>query len=130
MDNPNLETLRVGYEALVAGNLDTVVGLFDEGIKAHVPGRSPVAGDYDGVEQVVGYVSKLMELSGGTLRFQTHCLMADEEHGVALINDKAERPGKALDSNNIHAWHLGGGRLNEIWIYPGDLYAWDAFWSD
>jgi hypothetical protein len=72
VDNPNLETLRVGYEALVAGNLDTVAGLLAEGIKAHVPERSPVAGD---------------------------------------------------------SRHLGGGRLKEIWIYPGDLHAWDA-WSD
>lgn len=130
MDNHNLETLRVGYEALVAGNLGVVVGLFDESVKAHVPGRSPVAGDYDGVDAVVGYVSKLMELSAGTLRFKTHALMADEEHGLVLINDKAERPGKSLDANNIHVWHLGGGKLKEIWIYPGDLYAWDTFWSD
>ena len=130
MDNANLELLRGGYEALVAGNLGVVVGLFDETVKAHVPGRSPVAGDYDGVDAVVGYVSKLMELSGGTLRFATHSLLADEEHGVVLINDKAERPGKSLDANNIHVWHLGGGKLKEIWIYPGDLYAWDEFWSD
>jgi ketosteroid isomerase-like protein len=130
MESSNLETLRTAYEALVAGDLQAVVSMFAPDIKAHVPGRSPVAGDYEGVDAVSGYVAKLMELSEGTLRFQTHSLMAEGEHGAVLINDKAERPGKSLDANNVHVWHLGDGKLREIWIYPGDVYAWDEFWSD
>jgi ketosteroid isomerase-like protein len=130
MESSNLETLRTAYEALVAGDLQAVVSMFAPDIKAHVPGRSPVAGDYEGVDAVSGYVAKLMELSEGTLRFQTHSLMAEGEHGAVLINDKAERPGKSLDANNVHVWHLGDGKLREIWIYPGDVYAWDEFWSE
>ena len=131
MESSNLETLQTAYEALVAGRLEAVVGMFARDIRAHVPGRSPVAGDYEGADAVAGYVAKLMELCQGTLRFQVHSLMAaEDEHGTVLINDKAERPGKSLDLNNVHVWHLGDGQLKEIWIYPGDLYAWDEFWSD
>lgn len=31
--------------------------------------------------------------------------------------------------NNVHVWQMTDGILSEIWIYPGDLYAWDEFWS-
>ena len=125
----NLETLRKAYDALVAGDVETLVTFFASDAKAHVPGRSQVAGDYEGLEQVLGYIGKLGELSGGTLRFQVHSLLADDTHGVALINDRAEREGKTLDVNNVHAWHLSDGKLREIWIYPGDVYAWDDFWG-
>jgi ketosteroid isomerase-like protein len=125
----NLETLRGAYAALVAGDVETLVGFFAPDAKAHVPGRSPVAGDYEGLEQVLGYIGKLGELSGGTLRFDVHSLLADDTHGVALINDRAERGGRTLDVDNVHVWHLSDGKLREIWIYPGDVYAWDEFWS-
>ncbi len=125
----NLETLRGAYAALVAGDVESLVAFFAPDARAHVPGRSPVAGDYDGLEQILGYIGKLGELSGGTLRFEVHSLLADDSHGVALINDRAEREGRTLDVNNVHIWHLSDGKLREIWIYPGDVYAWDEFWS-
>jgi hypothetical protein len=31
--------------------------------------------------------------------------------------------------NNVHVWHVGDGKLSEIWIYPGDVYARDDFWG-
>ncbi len=54
-------------------------------IKAHVPGTSAVAGDYEGKEAVGGYVGRLGELSGGTLHFEPHDVLASEEHGVGLV---------------------------------------------
>ncbi len=125
----NLETLRGAYDALVSGDVPTLITFLAPDVKAHVPGKSQVAGDYDGLEQVLGYVGKLGELSGGTLRFEVHSLLADDTHGVALIKDSAERAGKTLNLNNVHAWHLSDGKLQEIWIYPGDVYAWDDFWG-
>ena len=105
------------------------MALLSDDVKAHVPGRSPVAGDYDGKEAVGGYVARLAELSGGTLRFQPHDVTVSEAHAVGLVKDLAERGDKVLDMNNVHVWHVAAGQLSEIWIYPGDVYAWDDFWS-
>ena len=78
---------------------------------------------------VGGYVSKLAELSGRTLRFEPHDVTASDHHGVGLVKDLAEREGRTLAMNNVHVWQVTDGALTEIWIYPGDLYAWDEFWS-
>ena len=129
MADSTLDVVRKAYEALAAGDFGSLLALLADDVKAHVPGRSPVAGDYDGKEAVGGYVARLAELSGGTLRFQPHDVIASEAHAVGLVKDLAERGDKVLDMNNVHVWHVAAGRLSEIWIYPGDVYAWDDFWS-
>lgn len=125
----NIEALKALYEALGSGDFGTVMSLLSDDVRAHVPGSSQVAGEYEGKEAVGGYVAKLAELSGGTLRFEPHDVLASEDHGVGLVKDLAERGDKALAMNNVHVWHARDGALTEIWVYPGDLRAWDDFWS-
>ncbi len=129
MADSNLEMLRSLYDALAAGDLETVLGLLSDNVRAHVPGASQVAGEYEGKGAVAGYVGKLAELSGGTLRFEPHAVLAEGDHGVGLVKDLAEREGATLAMNNVHVWHFGDGALTEIWVYPGDLHAWDQFWG-
>lgn len=129
MDDATLDVLQRLYAALATGDFETVLGLLSDDVAAHVPGRSPVAGDYAGKEAVAGYVGTLAELSAGTLRFEPHAVVATGQHGVGLVRDLAERDGRTLDMNNVHVWHVEAGVPTEIWIYPGDLYAWDDFWS-
>lgn len=129
MDNPDLDVLNRVYEALAAGDFDTVMSFMSADVAAHVPGNSPVAGEYLGKDAVAGYVTMLAELSGGTLRFEPHAVMVTGRHGAGLVRDLAERDGKTLDMNNVHVWHIVDGTLTEIWIYPGDQYGWDEFWS-
>ncbi len=129
MDDSDLDALRNVYEALATGDFGALMALLSEDIKAHVPGRSPVNGDYVGKEAVGGYVGTLAELSGGTLRFEPHAVMATGGHGTGLVRDLAERGDKVLAMNNVHVWHITDATPDEIWIYPGDLYAWDDFWS-
>jgi ketosteroid isomerase-like protein len=129
MADDNLELMRKAYDALGAGDFATLMSLWSDDVIAHVPGNSPVAGEYRGKEAVAGYVGKLAELSGGTLRFEPHDVTVSEAHGVGLVRDLAERDDRTLAMNNVHVWHIAAGRLAEIWIYPGDVYAWDEFWS-
>ena len=129
MADANLETLRKLYDALGAGDFATVLGLLADDVRGHVPGRSPVAGEYVGKEAVGGYVGQLAERSAGTLRFEVHDVVVSGGHGVGLVKDLAERDGRTLAMNNVHVWHVDDGVPREIWVYPGDLYAWDEFWS-
>lgn len=129
MSSSNIEAMRLLYEALGAGEFGTVLGVLPDTVVGHVPGTSQVAGNYVGKEAVAGYVGKLAELSGGTVRFEPHDVVANDRHAVALVRDRAERNGRVLDMNNVHVWHATDGSLDEIWIYPGDLRAWDDFWG-
>lgn len=51
---------------LQRGDLDALRHqYFAEDIRYHIPGRSPLGGDYEGVAQVLEMFGRLVELSGG-----------------------------------------------------------------
>jgi ketosteroid isomerase-like protein len=128
-EHPNVERLRRGYAAYASGDIDTIDDLFSDDIRWHVVGRSPIAGDYEGKEEVYGFFTTLMELTGGTAQLEVHDLLANDTHGVALVKSTASRDGRTHTSNLVHVFHLEDGRATEFWSHPGDPYGDDEFFS-
>lgn len=65
--------------------------LFADDLVWHVAGRSVIAGDYAGKDQVFGFFGRLQELSEGTSEVEVHDLLANDEHGVAIVIESATR---------------------------------------
>jgi ketosteroid isomerase-like protein len=128
-DHPNVELLRKGYGAYSSGDVEVLNDLFADDIVWHVTGRSPLAGDYKGRDQVFGFFGKLMELSGGTSKIEVHDVLANDEHGVAIVTGSATRDGKSFNGQDVHIFHIRGGQVVEFWDSPVDQYAADEFWS-
>jgi ketosteroid isomerase-like protein len=130
MAHPNEDLVREAFAAFGRGDLDALRHqYFAEGVRYHVPGRSPVAGDYEGAAQVVEFFGRLFELSGGTFRAELHDVVANDQHAVALFIVSAERAGRKLAENTVLESHIRDGKITEAWIYQADLYAVDEFWS-
>jgi ketosteroid isomerase-like protein len=129
MTHPNAELLRGGYEAFAKGDIPTVLGIFAEDIAWHVPGRSPLSGDYRGHQEVVGFFTKAMELSAGTLRVEADEILADRERIIALTTVSAERNGRSWSSPEVHVWRVQDGRAITFREFQGDQEAEDRFWS-
>jgi len=130
MAHPNEDLVREGFAAFGRGDIDALRDRYFAGdIRWHVPGRGPVAGDYEGVAQVVEFFGRLVELSGGTLRLELHDVLANDEHAVALYTVRAEREGRRLEDNTVNTFHMRDGRVTEVWTNTTDLYATDEFWS-
>jgi ketosteroid isomerase-like protein len=72
---------------------------------------------------------QFIDLSDRTIRLQVHDVVADEGHAVALFTVRAERLGRKLEDRSVQVFHIHGGKATEAWVYPGNLYAWDEFWS-
>jgi ketosteroid isomerase-like protein len=128
MAHPNEELIRGGYEAFAKGDIPDVLSRFAEDIVWHVPGRSPVGGDYRGHDGVMSFFGKLMEMSGGTFALEVHDLLATDDHAVALIRATAERDGTSRAFNSAHVWHVADGKATEFWALSTDPYADDEFW--
>lgn len=130
MGHPNEKVLRKGYEAFAKGDLDTIRNeVFDPNIVFHIGGRSQLAGDYKGVDEVFGFLGRIMELSEGTFKAEAHAFLADDEHGVVLVNERAKRGNRTLDINTAHVFHLRDGKITEHWPSATDMYAEDEFWG-
>jgi ketosteroid isomerase-like protein len=130
MAHPNEERLREGYAAFGRADLDALRNeYFAPEIVWHTPGRSPLAGDFRGIDEVLASFGKLFELSGGTFTTELHDVLANDEHAVALGVSRAQREGKTLESRYAHVTHFRDGKLTESWFHPEDQYAVDEFWS-
>jgi uncharacterized protein len=131
MAHPNEDLVRETFAASARGDIDALRNqYFADDIHWHVPGRSPLAGDYEGAAQVVArFFGRVFELSGGTFRAELHDVVANDEHAVALFTARADRAGRRLEDRTAEVLHIRDGKLAEVWIYPADLYATDEFWS-
>lgn len=130
MAHPNEDLVREGYAAFGRGDVETLQSqFFAPDIRWHFPGKSPFAGDYSGLAEVLGWLGRSAEVSGGTLRTELHDVIGNDDHVVALVNVRAEREGKTLDDNTVQVFHIRDGKAAEVWTYPTDVRAEDEFWS-
>jgi uncharacterized protein len=130
MTHPNEDTVRGAVGAFERGDLDALRNqYFAEDIRWHLPGRGPLAGDYEGGAQVLESFGRLFELAGGTYRVELHDVLANDEHAVVLYTSRAERAGRQLQDHTVLTAHIHDGKLTEVWIQPTDLYAVDEFFS-
>jgi uncharacterized protein len=128
-DHPNVELLRKGYGAYSSGDVGVLNELFADDIQWHVAGRNQLSGDYKGRDQVFGFFGKIMELSDGTSKLEVHDLLANDEHGVALVTGSATRNGTSFTGHDVHTFHIRNGQVVEFWDSPLDQYGADEFWS-
>jgi uncharacterized protein len=129
MAHSNEDLARRGYEAFSRGDIQRVSEVFADEIVWHVGGRGPLAGDYRGKDEVLGFLAKTMEMTGGTFRVEIHDILANDEHVAALVVARAERDGKTLEDRQAHVLHVKDGKVTEYWGHPGDQYAIDEFLS-
>jgi uncharacterized protein len=130
MAHPNEELMREAVAAFQRGDMDALRNrYFAEDIRWHFPGRSPLAGDYEGVAQVLESFGRLFELTGGTYRVELNDVIANDEHAIVLYTGRAERAGRQLADRTVLTARILGGKQAEVWVHPGDLYAVDEFLS-
>ncbi len=129
MSHPNEDVVRAGFAAFAQGDPDALRQYFAPDIRWHFPGRSPLAGDHHGMDQVMEFVGRLSGLSGGTHSIELHDVIGNDEHVVALHTTRAERGGKKLEVNAAQIFHVRDGKVTEAWTQHADLYTVDDFWS-
>jgi len=130
MAHPNEDLVREAYAAFGRGDMDALRDkFFTQDVRYYVTDRSPLAGDYEGVDQVLQFFARIFEMSGGTFSFELHDVLANDEHAVALVTVRGERAGKQLNDNMVQISHLRDGKAYEVWNQATDQYAQDEFWS-
>lgn len=121
--------VRKAYEDFAQGNITSVFAVLDASIIWHVPGHSPLSGDYRGQDQVGGFFQCTMELSGGAFSNDVHNVLAENDLVVALVTVNAERNGLSGSFPEIHVWRMKNGKATDFREYQGDEQREDRFWS-
>jgi uncharacterized protein len=129
MGHPDEDVVRTGYEAFSRGDVETLRGLFTEDVVWHVPGRSPLAGDHEGIDGVLAYFAQSMERTAGTFRVEVHDVIANDHHTVGLHVASGQRGGKQWADSQVLVCHLRDGKIASVWQHYMDAYGTDEFWS-
>ena len=129
MSKSNAAIIRKAYQNFAAGNITAVFAALSSAIKWHVPGRSPLSGDYTGHEQVGGFFRRTLELSGGVFTIDVHHVLAEGDVVVVLATVNAQRNGMSASFPEVHVWRLEDGKATEFREYQGDEQREDRFWS-
>jgi ketosteroid isomerase-like protein len=130
MTQPNEDLLRAASAAFGRGDLSALQNqYFAENIVWHIAGTGPLAGDYTGIDQVMGVLGKISQLAGGTVRPALHDVLVSPDHTVALTTITAGRSGKQLQLDLVHVIHSENGKATEIWTSSSDPATAAEFWA-
>jgi ketosteroid isomerase-like protein len=111
-------------------DLATAKEFFNDEIVYRVPGRSPIAGEYRGIDEYSKLLQRLKELTGGESTIEPKIVLADDKSLVVYGHVIAKRGGKRYDNDQAYLFRLGNdGKAIEGRVNPVDLYAFDEFWS-
>ena len=130
MTHPNEELVRKGYKAFGEGDMDTLKSMYaTDAIHSNV-GSNPLAGEYKGIDDILGFYGQLFERSGGTFTAELKSTKAEgDDTVVAIHRETAQRDGKTLDQDATLTFTFSGGKITHLVDDHSDQAAYDTFWS-
>jgi uncharacterized protein len=111
------------------GDFAPVEELLAEDVIWHVPGTSPIAGEYRGREAVIGYFRRRRELAGGAIEITKHGEAYHEEALVQLADGRAVIGGEEVAWRTAGVYRVADGRIAEAWLVPLDQEQFDRAWA-
>lgn len=96
----------------------------------HVPGRNAIAGDYQGIEEVLDYFARRRDLAARTFRMRPRGLLTGPGAWAASLTDgEAVIGGRTVTWSTVGLYRLDGGRVAECRLLPFDPEAFDTAWT-
>ena len=121
---------RRAYAAFGAGDLDTVKSVLHPDIVWHVAGKSPLAGDYKGIDAVLGFFGRIFAETNGTFSNTLKDVIASEAATVVIAQVHAERSGHTIDAEQVAVYRADAdGMVTEATFYSDDTASFDAFFA-
>ncbi len=127
-DHPNAVLARTLVDDFTRGDLAAVGTHFADDATWDLPGRSRIASEYKGRDQILGFLAKSYELSGGTLRLELIDILGSDWGAVQVQHVRANQSGRVLDCVEVLAHEIIDGQIVRTFHRP-DQYAIDAFFG-
>lgn len=118
-------------EFYAGGDVGPLRVLLDPNIRWTVPGSTPIAGTYHGLDEVVAYFADRRDRAAGTFQMHRRDVLTGAGTRVAALTD-----GTASIGGADYAWSTvglydipDGAHIAACWLLPLDQAAFDAAWS-
>jgi ketosteroid isomerase-like protein len=94
-----------------------------------VPGRSPIAGDHEGIEAALDYFERRRALARATFRVHVHDVLSSGDLVIQLAGGTAELGGSEVRWETAGVFRIRDGKIAEGRLVPFDQYLFDELWS-
>ncbi|MFC9327121.1 nuclear transport factor 2 family protein [Kitasatospora sp. NPDC057015] len=129
-EHPHVALVRRGYEAFSRGDMQTLSEIIAKDATHHVPGTHTLAGDYKGLEAVLGYYQQLGAQTAGSFRVELQHLFVDGRgHVMSVHRATAVRGRQALDAMGGIMFRIVGDKVTDLDECVDDLDVADEFWA-
>ena len=111
----NEELTRKLLAAFQVGDLDTVGSCFAADAVWDFPGRSVVHGTYKGRDEVIGFLAKAYELSGGTLQIELVDVTASDNGATQIQWVSADHGGRSMRAVELIHHEISDGAIQSTY---------------
>lgn len=123
--------IRDLFKAYANADQQRLTELLDPAVVYHVPGRSPMGGDYEGRDQVLALWDRQKQYMGGKpYAVRELAMVAGGEHVVLLTEVTADRGGRSVTFQGANVYGFKDGRVAEGRVFIFDLDSFDQFWAE
>lgn len=120
MPHPNTEMIERAYAAFAEGDIETIMGFWNDDVVWHQAGNNPLAGDHQGKSAVAEFLGRVVQQTGGTFKAELQHALADDGSGYSLHKSTATKAGEELESWSILGYSFSDGKISEIWTFNYD----------
>ena len=128
MSTATEQMLRDLYGKFSMGDLAGVLAMCTDDIAFVVPGANPLSGTYS-KSTFPELIGRVMTISSGSFREEVADIVANDAHGVAILDHCIERDGKVIHYRTDHIWQIRDGKCSGWVERPGDEGAFNRAWS-
>ena len=123
-EHPNATVVRNMFEALGRGDMAAMANALADDVVWHEIGNP---------EPLRGKAALAARFSPGAADFtmtgETHDVVANDDHTVALLSATATRGGRSFSYRVAEIYHLRDGKITERWAFSDDTAAIAAFFA-
>ena len=126
----DIDTIRRGYAAFAAGDMDTLRNeVFTPDAVWVIPGHGYFSGAKEGVDAILQFFADIFERSGGTLQALLDDVAGGDDHCYSRHRNVAMRGGRSLDLRSVLVCEMVDGRIARVDQYYWDTTENDEFWA-
>lgn len=128
IQHPNEELITRFYELFAQGQFDTALRMCSDDITFKVPGNT----SFSGIQTKATFqdwIQKVWTLSEGTFRETAYQIIANDSHGVVLLDHYLTRNGKETHYRVNHIWQIRNGIFTAWEEWAGDEAMFNVTWS-
>jgi ketosteroid isomerase-like protein len=125
--HPNLQLIQRFFTAYSSNDLEAIREILSPGIKWFIPGRHPLSGTKNGVEEVLAYFK---QLQGFAFQARPIVMGVSDEYVIDChLNWSNLENGENIERMSCLLWKFEDGKISRVFNFPEDQHLIDAFFN-